>query len=198
MKTQNITEIQPNVIIGEDHIGWINLPAWKGFRTEDSRFDSLDSEPLSDGIIKTHTIGVSVDYVYLLSQAQYNAIQYLAVNSELVRDSLLNSLFDDYSNKVSIYKELMPQVTEIGDYKNHLGLSFLHIMDNENDDFAYYGFELECSWDIEHGVGVMMHKDRVIKVGLAEESFNHLNTIDNRGTSVKTTLKKKKWWEYWK
>lgn len=176
MKNQIISEIKPNTIIGEDHDGWIYLPAWKGFQNRDGAYGSMDSEEPSDRRIKTHTIGVSVDYVHLLSQAQYESIQYLTKNSEIVRDSLLSSLLRDYPNAKEIYQDLMPEIRSIEDYKEHTGLSIVHLMNSEKDGFAYYGFELDCSWDDEHGVGVMMYKDRVIAVGLAEESFNHWTT----------------------
>lgn len=209
MKNQNISEIKPNTIIGEDHDGWIYLPAWKSFQKRDGAYGSRDSEEPSNRTIKTHTIGVSVDYVHLLSQAQYESIQYLTKNSEIVRDSLLSSLLKDYPNAKEIYQDLMPEIRSIEDYKEHIGLSFVHIMDSEKDGFAYYGFELDCSWDDEHGVGVMMYKDRVIAVGLAEESFNHWTTYKDNGTveqeqkncekaNEKIARERKSWWEFWK
>ena len=185
------------------------LTSLERFSKRDGAYGSRNSEELSDGTIKTHTIGVSVDYVHLLSQAQYESIQYLTKNSEIVRDSLLTSLLKDYPNTKEIYEDLMPEIRSIEDYKEHIGLSFLHLMDSEKDGFAYYGFELGCSWDDEHGVGVMMYKDRVIAVGLAEESFNHWTTYDDNGTSEqeqqnwekaneKIARERKKWWEFWK
>lgn len=39
------------------------------------------------------------------------------------------------------------------------------------DGFAYVGFELGCSWDEEHGLGVLTHKDHVVKIGEAETAF---------------------------
>ncbi|WP_338811921.1 hypothetical protein V9L05_10945 [Bernardetia sp. Wsw4-3y2] len=208
MNTQNISEIQTNTIIKEDHDGWINLPAWNGFQARNRTYSSIDSEESSDGIIKAHIVGVITNQKYLLSQAQFNAIKYLNENSELVRDSLLNSLLDDYSNTKDIYEELMPEINVIEDYKNYVGVSFLHIMDSEKNGFAYYGFELGCSWDEEHGAGAMMYKDRVIKTGLAEESFNHWNCYEDNGTleyqqekwqrDNKINTYRKKWWEFWK
>lgn len=209
MENQEITEIQPNIIIGEDYDGWINLSAWKGFEIRNGFYGSKDSDKKSDGTIKAHIIGESVDYVYVLSQSQFNAIKFLKENSEKVRDSLLNGLLADYSNTKDIYEDLMPEINTIADYKDNLGVAFIHVMDSDKDNHAYIGFELGCSWDDEHGVGVMMHKDRVVKIGLAEESFNHWNCYEDNGTSeyeqmkwekINKIIKKhqKKWWEFWK
>lgn len=209
MENQEITEIQPNIIIGEDYNGWINLSAWKGFESRNGFYGSKDSDKKSDGTIKAHIIGESVDYVHVLSQSQFNAIKFLKENSEKVRDSLLNGLLADYPNAKDIYEDLMPEIKTTADYKDNLGVAFIHVMDSDKDNHAYIGFELGCSWDDEHGVGVMMHKDRVVNIGLAEESFNHWNCYHDNGTAEYEQMKwkktnkiikenQKKWWEFWK
>jgi len=209
MKNQEITEIQPNTIIGEDYDGWIHLPAWKEFENRNGFYGSKNSDKKSDGTIKVHIIGEPVDYVYVLSQSQFNAIKFLKENSEKVRDALLNALLADYPNAKDSYKELMPDIEVTSDYKDNLGVAFIHVMDSDKDHYAYIGFELDCSWDDEHGVGVMMHKDRVINIGLAEESFNHSNCYHDNGTAEHEQIKwkktnritkehQKKWWEFWK
>jgi hypothetical protein len=35
----------------------------------------------------------------------------------------------------------------------------------------YVGFEFGCTWDDEHGLGVLMHGERVVDVGGAETAF---------------------------
>ena len=77
MENQEITEIQPNTIIGEDYEGWINLPAWKGYENRNGFYGSIDSNKESDGTIKVHIISESVNYIHLLSQSQFNAIRFL-------------------------------------------------------------------------------------------------------------------------
>ncbi|QKX04115.1 hypothetical protein HN014_04065 [Aquimarina sp. TRL1] len=209
MENQEITEIQPNIIIGEDYDGWINLSAWKSFESRNGFYGSKDSDKKSDGIIKAHIIGESVDYVHILSQSQFNAIKFLKENSEKIRDSLLNGLLEDYPNAKDIYEDLMPEIKTISDYKDNLGVAFIHVMDSDKDNHAYIGFELGCSWDDEHGVGVMMHKDRVVKIGLADESFNHWNCYHDNGTAKYEQGKwestqelkhqnRKNWWEFWR
>ena len=78
-----------------------------------------------------------------------------------------------------------PNITNMDDFKDHIGLSTIHIMKSDKEGLAYIGFEIGCTWDDEHGIGVMMHKDRVVSIGEADVAFSSwLTQIDN-GTSVK-------------
>jgi hypothetical protein len=36
---------------------------------------------------------------------------------------------------------------------------------------AYVGLEFGCTWDEEHGVGVMTHQGRAVKIGGADTAF---------------------------
>jgi hypothetical protein len=36
---------------------------------------------------------------------------------------------------------------------------------------SYVGLEFGCSWDKEHGFGVMLHGSRVFDIGSADTSF---------------------------
>lgn len=47
----------------------------------------------------------------------------------------------------------------------------IYILDIEKDNLSYIGFSFSCSWDDEHGYGVMMHKNRVVKMGGEETAF---------------------------
>jgi hypothetical protein len=44
-------------------------------------------------------------------------------------------------------------------------------MNVSKDGFAYVGYEFGCTWDDEHGLGFMTHKDRIIDFGGADTSF---------------------------
>ena len=117
------------------------------------------------------------------------------------------------SSLKEISDDLIPEIDNIEDFKNFIGLANIHIMTSDKDDFAYIGFELGCNWDEEHGVGIMMHKDRVVAIGQAETSFDSWVTFDDNGTSEIETQKwnkanaklqseeqknkKKQWWKFW-
>jgi hypothetical protein len=44
-------------------------------------------------------------------------------------------------------------------------------MENEKDGFAYAGYQFRCTWDQEHGLGIMTHRDRIIEIGGSDSSF---------------------------
>jgi len=56
-------------------------------------------------------------------------------------------------------------------------------MPDDKDNFAYTGFELGCDWDEEHGIGVMMHKKRVVVIGQVYISFNPWVTTEDQKTT---------------
>jgi hypothetical protein len=167
----NINSLKPNIIIGENYSGIITLDAWNGFQSKQHYNNSKNSGNKSDGVINVFVKGKSVDYVTITTVEQVNAVQYLIENSEKIKIALLTCLNNDLHKLRKTNIDSIPQVNEIDDFKNSISLSALHIMDSDKDDFAYVGFEFNCDWDKEHGIGIMMHKDKVIDVGQAETAI---------------------------
>lgn len=75
----------------------------------------------------------------------------------------LDELFDDHKP--------LPVIRHAKDLRKVMGLAWIHVLDVEKAGVAYVGFELGCSWDDEHGAGLMMHKKRVVDFGSADTSF---------------------------
>ena len=57
------------------------------------------------------------------------------------------------------------------DLRKVVGLNTVHILGTAHDGVAYVGFEVGCEWEEEHGLGVLMHRDRVAKVGDASDAM---------------------------
>ena len=107
-----------------------------------------------------------------------NAYNYLTTHSEQIQASILKRLFLDYKNLQADYgyddddaKEIMPDVESVDGFKKLIGLSQIHLMNVNKDGYAYVGYEFGCTWDDEHGLGFMTHKDRIIDFGGADTSF---------------------------
>lgn len=210
---QKVLELKPNTIIGDHYEGQITLPAWKGFQSRQGFYGSKDSDETSDGLVKVFIKGRQVDYVKTTTQEQINSLNFLQDNSDKIQNEILNTLFQKLPEIKEIYEDLVPEIKNISDFKNMLGLSIIHVMDSDKDGFAYIGYELGCDWDEEHGIGIMTHKDRVVEIGLADTSFNAWITYKDNGTEEeedarwneenKKTLEqhrnktKKPWWQFW-
>lgn len=113
-----------------------------------------------------------------LEQIHKNGYEYVISNQEELLNSILNELLKQYSTMQEEYgydeeelEEIMPNVNQILDFKKLIEPKRIYILNVENEDIPYIGFHFLCSWDEEHDLGVMMHKDRIIKMGGADTAF---------------------------
>lgn len=81
------------------------------------------------------------------------------------------ALQQQYGYDAEELEEYMPSVNCIEDFKNMLSPGRIYILNVEKDGIAYIGFQFWCLWDEEHGYGVMMHKERIVKTGGADTAF---------------------------
>jgi hypothetical protein len=103
-----------------------------------------------------------------------------------VRDAVLQAIFDAYPAMRARYPygralaaEEMPPIDRPEQLRALLGLSVVHVLKAAKGGAAYVGFEFGCTWEEEHGLGVMTHRGRVVeiplmggaKVGHADVSF---------------------------
>lgn len=210
----DISDLKPNIVIGDNYQGLLSLDSWKDFQSRQFFSGLKETNPISDCVVKVRVEGKQVDDVKTTTLAQVNAIQFLINHSDKIRAALLIGLLDELSNLKEVYDNLTPNISGIEDIKKVIGLSYLHVMSSDKDDFAYVGFELDCEWNEEHGIGVIMHKDRIVKIGQAEITHDSWATYVDNGTIELETAKwneataklqetnqiaKKKtmWWKFW-
>lgn len=67
--------------------------------------------------------------------------------------------------------EILPQISGPEDLKAMIGVVNVYIQRNSRAGVAYVGLEMDCTWDEEHGLGVMLHEDRIWDYGAAEILF---------------------------
>lgn len=202
---ENILELKPNIIIGDFKEGVLTLNAWEGFQSRQGYYGSMGSNAPSDGTVKVMVSGCEVDHVKVSSQAQINAIKFLADHSEIIRDEIIRELIVAFPDMKAVDEDHFPEIKNVEDIKNHIGLSIVHVMTSDKDNFAYVGFEFGCTWDEEHGLGVMTHKNRVITIGQADKSFDIWSTYADNGTETQMSEKwetnhkhlkrQKPWWK---
>ncbi len=169
--------------------GEIKLDFWAGGLT---RVDAYRGNPASTGLVELRIF--PPDEMASPTMGQVSAFQYLLANQDVINENLLQAVFriypeerdsfrEDYGYKDDMdaeekesfeedYGEDVPVLKKPEEFKQIIRLHTVHIIEAEKAGIAYFGFEFNCNWEEEHGLGVLMHKDRVVNVGPAEVSFS--------------------------
>ncbi|MGO8670857.1 MAG: DUF6985 domain-containing protein [Capsulimonadaceae bacterium] len=92
-----------------------------------------------------------------------------------IREAVVTALFEQYPALQQAFADdapvFMPDICEASELKAMLGMPTVHILPVAREGIAYVGLQLECAWDLEHGVGVMLYRDRILEIGYAETAF---------------------------
>ncbi len=98
------------------------------------------------------------------------ALKYFIDNQETIRDTIVDALLE----KLALwheYEDHYPHVPDVDTLKQHIGPGTLHVHadDQQPDEPAYVGIEFGCSWDDEHGFGVVTQAGKVLGMGHADQ-----------------------------
>jgi hypothetical protein len=188
-------EVPPFPTLTWDHSFWTAddvLPSWAGAEDRSGPYSSRSGDAPSTGRVKLF-IRPPGDSVVAPSSEQIAAYQFLKQNDAVIAEAALKAIFDRYPEWKESYgyddeeaAELMPALAAPEDLRRLVGLGTAHILNIAKDGHAYYGLELGCSWDDEHGVGVLFQKGRVIDVGQADTSFNVWPAKDDGGAELES------------
>lgn len=154
----------------------INLPAWRGFQSRRGPYASRDTTESSDGTVEISFAAPDNDQNLQPSFEQENAYQFLVNEQVQIRDRILDAVFQEYPRFQDYYSddevaEFAPAIDDPGELRGLIGLHSVHVLETVRESVAYIGFEFGCSWDPEHGLGVMTHRSRILKIGGADTSF---------------------------
>ena len=155
-----IPNLSKNGILWE---GMIELVEWeKCYENKLTLTLNVGGDCIVDEITDIHENG----FKYLVEH-QFNILN-VALNEVYRRYPLWQ---EEYGYDEEEKKSLMPNLACIEDLKKLMTPQKVYIMDVEINSMPYIGIEFQCRWDEEHGVGLMFHKNRVVKVGGADTAF---------------------------
>jgi hypothetical protein len=111
------------------------------------------------------------------SQEQVASFQHLLAHQESLLDAVLEAVHTEYPRLRGRLKEFvdehsMPPGSEPAGLLRLISPNIIHLLANPKDGFTRVGFGFDCKWDEDHGLGVLTHQGRVIKVGGADEAFS--------------------------
>ncbi len=114
------------------------------------------------------------------SSSQEQAFVQFLENQELICTTVVNAIFDNYRRQREMWctghevsdNLMVPEVQSPDDLKRLMRLHELRILDLSKDGSSLIGFCFACSWDNEHGLGVLVHGTRVVEVGENDITWN--------------------------
>jgi hypothetical protein len=161
-----------------DKSGWIGtiaLPEWSGFLTCDGSYNRIGSTQPSTGELQLY---VNVPSQAMILPEQLAAFTYLKENGESIREAILKAIFEKYPEWQEEFgfdedekAKYMPDLLEAGQLKTLMGPATIFLHTFVKDGMAYIGFECGCTWDDEHGLGVLIHGERVVGLGEADTAI---------------------------
>ncbi len=85
---------------------------------------------------------------------------------------VLDAIYDLYQSDCDFWRTgdnlfsriAVPPIESPDGLKRLIRLAGFHVLHQSRDDCALIGLSFNCSWDVEHGLGVLVHGTRLIKI----------------------------------
>lgn len=163
---------------GHEWTTTVELPSWKGFQSRGGAYGARDREEPSDGRV---TLVYPGEESEPLTAADLANLRWFLDHQDTVSQAALRALAEAYPKLRAEYgfdddddpeaQEYMPRVDDPEGLRALVGLHTVHLHRTTRDGIPYVGFELGCTWDDEHGVGILVHGERVVDLGGADTAF---------------------------
>jgi hypothetical protein len=123
----------------------------------------------------------------LPSRNQVVALDWFWRNQTFLHDALLEELLPYYQPIAENYaadevlRRLTPVVQDVDDFSTLIDLSYVRFFPFTKNSLPYIGFEFECNWDPEHGLGILLNGLRLVDIGGSDVVKQDYNIIIDGG-----------------
>jgi len=156
----------------------IQLLCWRGFQRRRGSYGTKSSPAASDGTVTIVFAPEGRDDA-ALSATEIDLVRWTIEHAEAMQAAMLAKLVTYYAAQRPRYAEfldeeyaqLMPEVTDAGGFKELIRLRSLNVHPLSKRGVPYVGLEFACTWDNEHGLGALMHGERVVELGGADTAI---------------------------
>jgi hypothetical protein len=155
-------------LVIEDGLWWcanLCLPSWAGYQSRFGPYTSVDKSEPSDGRAK-FCFAPEGRGVAPLNGKEQGLIAWFECN-ELAVSAAVRAAIMQWCANEGIYDFL-----DEASLKLNCGLYSINIHVADGGDLPYIGYELGCTWEEEHGLGVMMHGTRLVAIGHADTALH--------------------------
>jgi hypothetical protein len=168
-------EHPPFPLLTWDHYFWVadvTLPSWAGFTVYPDADAVSRGEETSNGTARLSLSPVSSQERTPPTYEQVVAFQYLLNHEPTIAANVALDLVEYCpGHAYAGDDDVLLDVNRVDDLRSLIRLIGVHVLNVFRDGAACIGFEFDCAWDSEHGVGVMIHQGQVIAIGQADCSF---------------------------
>ena len=161
----------------EDDLWWTTkavLPSWKGFQSRKCAYGAQEAAIPSDGLVRI-VFAPEGRGTEPLTSSEVSSVVWAIENEAPLSKALISSLLKEYPSLQEQYAysgkekdERMPDIKSADHLRALIGLHCLNVHPIQKHGIPYVGFEFGCTWDEEHGLGVLMHGTRTVKIGGAD------------------------------
>lgn len=155
------------------------LPAWSGYQIRHGAYGDVSARGVSDGDVKLVFApeGRGEDP---LTDDEVSLVRWVIENQATVHDAMLGRLFEEYPNirqeafewfDEDEAKEVLPEAHSPQDLKKLVGVVSINVHQIAKDGKPYIGIELGCTWEEEHGLGILLHGGTPLEVGDADTAI---------------------------
>lgn len=168
--------------IWEDDCFWVTsarLPDWTGYQIRNGPYGAVSETGVSDGTVKL-LFAPEGREDGPLTEEEIRLVRWVVDNQAAVHDAMLHRLLEhypglrdeflDYFIDEDMAKQCLPEVKTPAELKALLGIVSINVHQIQDAE-PYIGVELGCTWDDEHGVGVLLHGARPLEVGGADTAI---------------------------
>jgi hypothetical protein len=108
--------------------------------------------------------------------AQRAAYEFLENNEESVSDTVIHAIFEYYqfvqAEDPNWFDDWdCPEIDSPSDLAGLIEIAGVVVTPFESNGTALVGFQFQCDWDVERGLGVLLEKNQVIDVGEGEVAY---------------------------
>lgn len=148
------------------------LAAWAGYACENSRPETTGGRV--ELILEPED--PSADASSVDPQQYVDAIRWLLAHQDALRErielALLRFIHETLIGAYRIDDPELAAIREVGQFRREIDPSAVHLFPGGADDAPWISFEFECSWDPEHGCGVICRGLDVIEVGVSDVAWD--------------------------
>ena len=155
-------------LVTEDDLWWgatICLPSWAGYQSRFGRYTSVDNPESSDGKAK-FCFAPEGRGVASLNADELKLVDWFERNEPAVSAAVKAAIVQWCADEGICHFE------DETSLKLNCGLYSVNMHVADGGVVPYIGYELGCTWEEEHGLGVMMHGTRLVAIGHADTALH--------------------------